>query len=254
MNIYISNEKEYLLYHFYPHTMWRVDADSTYQVTNRTFSNENHILLYTKDGSGLICSHSNSYILEVGTLFHITRDHLKSYCTRKPLWCFDWIEFTTDAPLSPICMLKEQNAASLFEDLYQALVKQQPQEASSYLYLLCQPYLDTTNTDLSDPLLAIKYHIDCQPLSSRLSVSELAQLFYISERTLRSKFQKKYQQSPKEYILQRKMTAAQNLLLTTKLSVQVISETLGFSTTYYFSKAFKSFTGYSPTAFRQHVT
>lgn len=253
MNIYISNEKEYLLYHFYPLTMWRVDADSTYEVTNRNFIHKNYVLLYTKNGSGLVCCEMKSYLLKSNSLFLITRDHIKSYCTQTQNWRFDWIEFTTDAPLPSICMLKEQNVSSLFEHLYQALVQQQPQAASSYLYLICQPYLNTTGADLTNPLVAIKYHIDCQPLSSKLSVSELAQRFYISERTLRQGFQKKYHQSPKKYMLQKKMTAAQNLLLTTDLSIQVISETLGFSTTYYFSKAFKSFTGYSPTAFRQHV-
>ncbi len=254
MNIYISNEKNYLLYHFYPQIMWRVAADSTYKVTNRDFTSDNHILIYTKEGDGLVESQTEFYRLETGTLFLITRDYLKSYCTHNENWVFDWVEFTTDALLPAISMSKNLNAAPLFENLYQALVQQLPQQAASYLSLLCQPYLDCANADLSKLQTAIKYYIDCQPLSSQLTVAQIAQSFRISERTLRHKFEKEYHQTPKEYMLQKKMTAAQNLLLTTDLSVQEISEILGFSSTYYFSRAFKFFTGYSPTKFRQHVT
>ena len=56
--------------------------------------------------------------------------------------------------------------------------------------------------------------------------------------------------SPKEYILRRKIDAAVDLLNNTALSVQEISQAVGISDIYSFSKLFKARMGVAPTKYR----
>jgi len=56
---------------------------------------------------------------------------------------------------------------------------------------------------------------------------------------------------PQTYILKYRIEKARELLKTTGLSVSEISECTGFSDGFYFSRAFKKLTGFSPAAFRK---
>ena len=252
MNIYIPNRNVGLVYRFFPQDLWRVEADAAYVVTNALPSSRNHILLYTRQGCGTVCTDESAYTLQPGTLLLITREKLLSYRTHTEPWYFDWVEFMTDAPLPPLALAEStQEEPALLEQLCQALLQAQPQSASAYLCLLCRRWLcRETQGSESDVLFAVKQYIDSRPLSWQMSVAELACAFFLSERTLRDRFKKEFGQSPKEYILCKKMQAAQNLLLSTTLSIQQIAEMLGYSSVYYFSKAFRLYAGVSPKAFR----
>lgn len=221
MNIYIPNRSIGLLYRFFPQDLWRVEADAAYDVTNALPSSRNHILLCTRQGCGTVRTDESTYTLLPGTLLLITREKLLSYRTHSEPWCFDWVEFMTDAPLPPFALAEStQEELALIEKLCQALLQTQPQSASAYLCLLCQRWTGREAPEgESDILFAIKQYIDSRPLSWQMSVEELACRFFISERTLRSKFKKEFGQAPKEYILCKKMQAAQSLLLSTTLFI-----------------------------------
>ena len=55
------------------------------------------------------------------------------------------------------------------------------------------------------------------------------------------------------YIILRRIEYAQQLLCSSSLSVQEISDTCGFADVYYFSKVFKHETGYPPAKYKQHI-
>ncbi|QJD86905.1 AraC family transcriptional regulator [Cohnella herbarum] len=67
-------------------------------------------------------------------------------------------------------------------------------------------------------------------------------------------FTKIYGISPRQYVSQMKLNEAKRLLVNTDLSVQAISERLGFHSVYHFSRQFRRWTGTSPTAFRPKPT
>ena len=55
----------------------------------------------------------------------------------------------------------------------------------------------------------------------------------------------------KEYLTKKKVVHAMELLTTTELPVEKIAASLGFTTSHSFRRAFKQYTGVSPTEFKQ---
>ena len=66
-----------------------------------------------------------------------------------------------------------------------------------------------------------------------------------------SKFRKATGTSPQNYILNLRITNAQNLLSTTDYKIIEISKLVGFADSMYFCKRFKKKTGLSPSDYRQ---
>ena len=83
------------------------------------------------------------------------------------------------------------------------------------------------------------------------SVEVLAKACGISCVHLRRVFAKHFGMSPIKYILQYRMTRAKELLKYDMLSVSEISEMLGYSGIFYFSKSFKKEIGMTPGEYRK---
>lgn len=94
-----------------------------------------------------------------------------------------------------------------------------------------------------------KRYIDYS-LNRKLTVADVAKELAINDRYLYTLFMKYEGVSPKEYISQRKIEAAVDLLNNTSLSIQEISMAVGISDIYSFSKLFKLRMGVPPTKYR----
>jgi len=88
-------------------------------------------------------------------------------------------------------------------------------------------------------------------LSAKLQVSELAQRCFLSERQLYNLFRRELGVTPGQYLDDQLMLAAQRLLVQTEDSVSRISESLGFSDQFYFSRKFKKKFGQTPLQYRK---
>lgn len=86
--------------------------------------------------------------------------------------------------------------------------------------------------------------IDTQQLSSDLGISYSA---------FRSHFKQITGLPPGQYQIQIRLNKARRLLRNSTLSIQEISEQLGFESIYYFSRLFKKKTGHSPLAYRKQT-
>lgn len=93
-----------------------------------------------------------------------------------------------------------------------------------------------------------------QNYSNALSLSLIAEKFSLSESYVARLFKKELNCKPSEYINNVRISAAEELLLTTGLSVTEISAKVGYSDVYYFSKTFKRVTGTSPSKARSSNT
>jgi len=93
-----------------------------------------------------------------------------------------------------------------------------------------------------------------QNYSSTLSLSGISQKFSLSESYVSRLFKKELNCKPSEYINNVRISAAEELLLTTELSVTEISAKVGYSDVYYFSKTFKRIVGISPSKARASNT
>ena len=81
------------------------------------------------------------------------------------------------------------------------------------------------------------------------SLKELQSVGY-SYSQICKKFKEKYNKTPKEYLNEKKMDYAFNLLKKGE-KVSVISETLGYSNQFNFSRAFKTHFGFSPSKIKE---
>lgn len=95
----------------------------------------------------------------------------------------------------------------------------------------------------------IKRYID-ENIREEISVSSIARNFYLSETHVIRIFRDKYGETPKQYLLKRKIEASKKLLLDTPLQIKEIAMTFHFADSYHFSHTFKRFTGYSPEKYR----
>lgn len=81
-------------------------------------------------------------------------------------------------------------------------------------------------------------------------VDDIVNQMLVSRSTLYGKFKELTGQSLGNYILDRKLNRAKEMLLSTNMTINEISDALGFTTQRYFSTFFKDKTGMTPTAFR----
>ncbi|WP_315068951.1 AraC family transcriptional regulator [uncultured Clostridium sp.] len=118
--------------------------------------------------------------------------------------------------------------------------------------------LTATDRDLMNQLLQLKQQV-CSNIPKVLeenilnpvSISDLA---YLSGRSLSSfnrEFQSIYNMSPHQWIRERRLARAKELLLSTSMSVTDICFMAGFENIAHFSRTFKGHYGYSPISYKQ---
>ncbi|MCE0494272.1 GlxA family transcriptional regulator [Vibrio salinus] len=99
-------------------------------------------------------------------------------------------------------------------------------------------------------IIAIQHYIH-QYFSSVLSISALAALFHLTERTLHRRFCKATSLSPKQYQQKLRVQTACDLLENTNTPVEKIAHSVGYEDTSAFRRIFNEQTGISPKTFRQ---
>ncbi|MHA6480449.1 helix-turn-helix domain-containing protein [Paenibacillus sp. strain BS8-2] len=83
-----------------------------------------------------------------------------------------------------------------------------------------------------------------------ITMSDLAATFELDEKHLAYRFHKHTGISPKEFLIQYRMTRAKELLRNSNCSIKDIARSVGYSDAYYFSRLFKKHVGLSPLATR----
>ena len=85
--------------------------------------------------------------------------------------------------------------------------------------------------------------------SQKLSLSELAKMFSVSEGHLSRTFRKKTGKTVSQYIMDIRLTSARRLLESSSMSVRDIAENVGFSSLNHFDKMFKKDHGFTHTEY-----
>jgi two-component system, response regulator YesN len=84
-----------------------------------------------------------------------------------------------------------------------------------------------------------------------IKISMFTEKYYLSREYLMRLFKQEYGVGIYEYVLRLRMEKAKELLADPRLKIQNISDMLGYKDKNYFSKAFKTYYGHSPSEFRQ---
>lgn len=86
--------------------------------------------------------------------------------------------------------------------------------------------------------------------NDKFSVDELGKLLFLSSSQTYKKIKSKTGQNPSEYIRNKRLEKAHQLILTTDLSLSIIAWNVGFNGLSYFSRTFHSYYGYNPSSLR----
>ncbi|ACT01200.1 response regulator [Paenibacillus sp. JDR-2] len=99
----------------------------------------------------------------------------------------------------------------------------------------------------------VKEHIDLHYSDSELSVENIARYFHLDSSYIRKVFAKELNVSVAEYITYVRLNQAKQLLETTGIKLQEVSERVGYSDAGYFSKVFKKHCGVLPSEYMGRI-
>lgn len=213
-----------------------------------TFCTDGQIT-YVHNGKKFVSDRHHALLLPKGADYTL-------YCDRSgvfPLINFECTaDFTADEFVS-ISILQPEGYLRDFEKLQKIALFQNRAKAMSIVYDICSRMAGELQTEQSAlaPAMAFleKYFAD-----PALTNRQIADCAGISEVYFRRLFRQAYGITPKQYILEVRIRKAMQLLAEQGASVTAVAEQCGFSSVYHFSRAFKAFTGYTATAYRQRCS
>ncbi len=174
------------------------------------------------------------------------------------LSCHDEFDFARQA-VELKCLsyvLKPVRYDKLTSILGNAITEVQKNKHQSVMENYGQIYLDQlakkNNKDYIDVAQTIADYIDTN-LDSDLSVRELATRVYVSPDHLTRTFKKKFGKTVTDYILDKRMTLAGELLKREDLTVTMVSDSVGFGNYSFFTEQFKKVYGMTPREYQKRV-
>ena len=176
-----------------------------------------------------------------------------------------YIHFQTKSPIFSLYSLISQKyqypADAISEILFKTIVDNYTQTTPSAklkvqgaMNILLSEFVNHIVTDAPavkrfEPVLDyIENHY-----SSKIELSTLYGMLNISEAHFYAEFKRVFGVSPKQYILNKRITESQRLLLTTSMSIKEIAYSVGFDNENYFSEYFKQKIGVPANKFRKGV-
>ena len=226
-----------------------------------------HFLLHhILSGRGTCIIDSRKYTLEAGDSFLVYPDTtIHYYADASQPWEYIWVgfngmdaeryvEMTDFSRQSPVLRGTNREAiAAHLEEIYRAYgtAVWENMAMTGRLYALLSCLVESAQR--SRPIR--RDTLDCAEAAADyiinhfaepITVEQLADHFSVSHSSLYRKFMKRYQMSPKRFLLEYRIDRACILLSTTGHSVQEVSNSVGFDDPFYFSRVFKEIRGMSP--------
>jgi len=201
-------------------------------------------LTYTQNGKQFISDSAHAIILPKGQNYTIHGDKAGNF----PLINFSCQNFLCEEIIAlPICDLPVYLAEyQQMQDLF--LFERNSLKVMSIFYNMLHR-LSSAEIFESDILApAIKY-LENNFSNPDLNNKTLANECFISEVYFRKLFREKFGITPKQYIIDTRISRAKQLLCDGILKINAVSEKCGFSNPYHFCRVFKSHTGLTPSEY-----
>ena len=239
--------------------LYDVKAGPDYRVKRWRYNSVDFIAVLTKSGQGMLRTKEQTFVLKKGDFLVVGADQLQTYSVEGDVWHFLWFEFESDIlPMEPnVCYSIPQKywREAECEECLQYMKKNRGEVASAVFAALMYKWADTVNAIERDENFTLVQRSISYIRSNLLdiTVSGIAEKFYLSERTLRNTYVRYLGMSPSQVILRIRMKEAKNLLEQSGMSVAKIAERLGYRNAIYFGKTFSKHIGISPTQYRNRA-
>lgn len=142
-------------------------------------------------------------------------------------------------------LLKPVTIETLSESLHKILISMQSETKKIDAF-----YTDTSKLDQKSICELLEKYLQ-EHYQEDVSFSELGERFGFTPEYLGKIFKKHSGETPSKYLTKLRMNEAKHLLLSNpEIEIQKIGEMVGYKDGFYFSRAFKSYTGIQPSEFR----
>ncbi|MDL2236315.1 response regulator [Christensenellaceae bacterium OttesenSCG-928-K19] len=143
---------------------------------------------------------------------------------------------------------------NIYHELFSLKTLDEMQELASQYIMAVKNQIDAERSEKQQSLIGQAHdYIDQNFCDSSLSLSNVAQMFYVSPSYLSNLFKRKYNMNFVEYVTRLRMEKAKQLLASSALKTYEIAEQTGYNDPQYFSNSFKKYTGLTPSEYKADV-
>lgn len=245
-----------------------LDADFTPISYSESESNDYCNLIQSSESGKKACSHSDSCLLSACKAAKTTQHrlcHAGLIDTAVPIiyrdeiigyLLFGQMRSSVDFPAVKSYLKRLSLDTDAAEKLFNSIepIDSDKINSISNIAIMLVKYIILENMlapDLNENIQrAVSYIND--NLDTELSVASVCKSANISKSVLYKKFREKFNCTLSEYINRRRINESIKLLHTTSLSIEEISQRVGFTSASYYSKIFKKQTGVSPLKYKKY--
>ncbi|MGM9677674.1 MAG: AraC family transcriptional regulator, partial [Butyricicoccus sp.] len=242
----------------------------SYGPTFRTYQ----LMHFVLSGKGELHINEHVFQISAGDAFLIPSGVISYYkASEEDPWCYTWINFlgiNSQAYMhqllsasDDVYILRNLDVAK-YKDYIFEILSLHGDSTSSYLKansallqimseLFNDIEFDESSWGKESVAEQVKFYLDIN-YTEKLKLQDVAKTFGIHPNYLTRIFRKKFDVSPKQYLLNRKLKKACGLLASTDLPISIISSSLGFEDQFAFSKLFKKQYQQSPSEYRKMHT
>lgn len=235
--------------------------DPSYEI--RRFCADCYVFEYVLNGKGCVIQNDEQVLVEKGDAYILRAGEFHHYfADKKNPWEKIWFNvggslvrhLLSDYELYSVLKIPAFGTPGYLTDIFHTIEKD-PVHSANELSLLLHRHIQALSLYMGNQAvshsqaLAMKNLIE-QNLTQPLNIETLAAHVYLSRSRALHLFKETYGVTPYHYYLTQKLELAQTMLRCTSLSVQEISDRLGFSDYHHFSGFFKKWSGTSPSRYR----
>lgn len=240
------------------------DASSPFTTFN-SVGRDDYYLLYLVDGQLSVIINNKEHTIKKGSIVIFPPKYRYKYFGNPPIH-YLYVHFTgsyADRFLEECCFVDlpciiendfSVEMQSKFNLMINAFLYKDPlyiQKSACLLQeILISIYENAKDKAEDSPLKASLKYIH-NFFTSKIDIPYLANLENLSNSRYVTIFKKQMEKSPNEYIIDLRLQLAKSLLENTNMSIRQISESVGYTDQYFFSRLFKKHIGVSPQAYRK---
>lgn len=136
---------------------------------------------------------------------------------------------------------------------YEVYIREALSQIWVHLFKMCIPLLQSKpqSADIASDKVKLMMVYIHEHYSEKISIPELAETAFLSERECYRTFQNHLHMTPVEYMKSYRIQAARQMLADTQMPITEIGYACGLGNASYFGKIFREFTGHTPLQYRR---